>query len=108
MSFESLSSHSKPEVDRKVTDVWAAVVAVRHWRLRWMRLERKLQSGGLAFCCPAGGDGRYFSLSLSLNFCFCVNKEFNDRHMIGVLNGVGYLLRPQRLWHSGILLGNRH
>lgn len=39
VSFESLSSHSKPEVDRKVTNVRAAVVAVRHWRLRWMHLE---------------------------------------------------------------------
>lgn len=29
-------------------------------------------------------------------------------HVIGVLNGVGDFLRPQRLWHSSILVGNRH
>lgn len=39
LGFKSLSSHSKPEVDCKVTDVWVAVVAVKHWRLRWLRLE---------------------------------------------------------------------
>lgn len=39
LSFKSLSSHSKPEVDCKVTDVWVAAVVVRHWRLGWMNLE---------------------------------------------------------------------
>lgn len=39
----------------------------------------RVKTNGLAFCCPDGGGGSYFSLSLSLGSCFCLNKEFNGR-----------------------------
>lgn len=39
----------------------------------------RVKTNSLAFCCPDGGGGSYFSLSLSLGSCFfCLNKEFND------------------------------
>lgn len=103
LSFKSLSFHWKPEVDCKVTDVWAAAVVERHWTLRWMHLEHKLRSDWLGSLLSEWWGG-----SLSLGSCFCLNKEFNNRYVIGVLNGMEYLLKPQRLWHSSILVGNRH
>lgn len=35
----------------------------------------RVKTNGLAFCCPDGGGGSYFSLSLSLGSCFFLLKQ---------------------------------
>lgn len=45
-----------------------------------------------------------------LGSCSCINKGCNDRHVTGAPNGMGYLLRPQRLGQSRLwwAIGTRY